>query len=165
MNDEKGLKEMRNPIKNNIYIIIAFSLFFASCDNKTVYHSFLHIPETGWQKKDTLSFNIEIKDSMTYVHLSAELRNRSDYPYQNVYLSISYNLQDSTTWKTDTLELSLADNGGKWLGRGWGNLYQTSFPIGNVLVVHPGKYSVRVSHEMKDNSLAGINDVGIRIEK
>ncbi|WP_071144850.1 gliding motility lipoprotein GldH [Bacteroides ihuae] len=155
---------MRNLIKNNLYII-ALLLFFTSCDNKTVYHSFLHIPETGWQKKDTLSFNIEIKDSMTYVHLSAEVRNLSNYPYKNTFLSISHNLQDSTTWKTDTLELSLADNEGKWLGKGWGNLYQTSLLIGTVLVVHPGKYSVRISHEMKDNALLGINDVGVLVEK
>ena len=155
---------MRNLIKNSLYTI-AFLLFFTNCDNKTVYHSFLHIPDTGWRKKDTLSFNIEIKDSMTYVHLSAEVRNLSNYPYKNAFLSITHNLQDSTIWKTDTLELTLADNEGKWLGKGWGNLYQTSLPIGTVMVIHPGKYAIRISHEMKDDSLLGINDVGVLVEK
>ncbi|WP_321333246.1 gliding motility lipoprotein GldH [uncultured Bacteroides sp.] len=157
---------MKRPINSNICLILLLLLFFiTACDNKTVYHSFQHIPDIGWKKNDTLTYTFELKDSMVYLHLFAEVRNRNDYPYQNLYIAISQNLKDSMTWKSDTLNLSLADKKGKWVGNGWGNLFQISVPISNVLATHPGKYTLKISQEMKDNPLKGINDVGIRIEK
>lgn len=136
-----------------------------ACNENTLYHSYQSLPLEGWKKSDTLFFNIPLKDSLTLLRLSAEIRNESNYKYQNLYLIISHNLEDSTSWKTDTLQFTLSNNEGKWKGTGWGSLFQTSTYIGNAVARRPGSYTLKVFHGMQDDPLKGLNDIGIKIEK
>lgn len=154
---------MSNLLKNSTLLVLAAWLASA-CVEHTVYHSYQSTPARGWKKSDTLVFQIPIPDSLRTLKLTAEVRNESNYAYQNLYLVISHNLRDSTAFQTDTLELTLADKEGKWTGTGWGSLFQTARPIGTAVTRHRGNYTVRISQGMKDESLAGIRDVGIRIE-
>ena len=95
----------------------------------------------------------------------AEVRNRIEYPYHDLHLFISQNLQDSTVWRTDTIAFSLADSTGRWTGHGWGSIYQSETFIKSVLPLRSGNYTIKVINGMKDEKLQGLSDVGIRIEK
>lgn len=158
-------REMKNPLRNKIWLLPAVWLMAAACNENTVYHSYQSIPSEGWKKSDTLFFNIAVTDTLQPLQLSAEIRNKSNYSYRNLYLSVSHNLKDSTIWKTDTLQLILADKEGKWKGTGWGSLFQSKVSISSVTVQHPGNYTFKVTHEMQDELLEGINDIGIKIER
>lgn len=157
-------KTMKSLLKNSLFLLGSACLMVA-CNDSIVYHSYQPIPTEGWGKSDTLLFNVPLSDSLTNLHLYAEVRNRSDYDYQNLYLFISQNLEDSTSWKTDTLEFVLANKDGKWNGTGWGSLFQSAIPIGSAITRHAGTFTFKVVHGMKDGKLTGINDIGIRIEK
>ena len=123
----------------------------AACNENTVYHSYQSLPNEGWGKSDTLSFQCPVTDSIPgTLRLFAEVRNRSEYPYRNLYLFIHENLLDST---------------GRWTGNGWGSIYQTAVFVKSVRPLHPGNYTVKIVHGMQDEKLTGLNDVGIRIEK
>lgn len=149
--------------RNNIWLLFLTVVFLTTaCDKKTVYHSYHAIPTEGWKKSDTLFFDIPVKDSLTQFNLAAEIRNKSNYVYRNLYLVISHNLEDSTVWKTDTLLLILADKEGKWNGTGWGSLFQSELPIGTIAIQHPGNYTLKIIHGMQDEILKGINDIGIK---
>lgn len=153
---------MKHLLKNSVWLLLAGWLI-AACNENTVYHSYQSIPSEGWKKSDTLFFNVPVKDSLTLLQLSAEIRNESNYAYRNIYLMISQNLEDSMVWKTDTLLLILADKEGKWNGTGWGSLFQSTLPIGSAVVRHPGNYTFKVIHGMQDEVLKGIHDIGVRI--
>lgn len=155
---------MKSLLRNSILAIFAIGILSA-CDDHSLYHSYKSIPKTGWGKSDTLFFEIPVNDSLTLLQLSVGTRNNNGYPYQDLYLFISHNLEDSTQWQTDTLKLVLADKEGKWMGTGWGNLYQSGTSMKSALVRHPGTYTLKVSHGMKDETLNGISDVGIKIER
>lgn len=155
---------MKSLLKNSLFLLGTACLTVA-CKDSIVYHSYQPIRSEGWGKSDTLFFDVPLSDSLTNLHLYAEVRNRSDYNYQDLYLFISQNLEDSTSWKTDTLEFILAGKDGKWNGTGWGSLFQSALPIGYTATRHSGKYTFKVVHGMKDDILTGINDIGIRIEK
>lgn len=157
-------REMRNLFKNKIWLLPAVWLI-AACSENAVYHSYRPIPSAGWEKGDTLFFNVAVADSLQPLQLFAEIRNKSNYAYRNLYLSVSHNLEDSTVWKTDTLLFILADEEGKWTGTGWGSLFQSTLPIGTVSVQHPGNYTFKVVHDMQDVLLKGVNDVGIRVDR
>ena len=118
---------MKSLLKNSLFILFSACLLTA-CNDNTVYHSYQSLPDEGWEKSDTLSFQISITDSIpTTLRLFAEVRNRIEYPYHDLHLFISQNLQDSTVWRTDTIAFSLADSTGKmdwtWMGK--------HLPIGN----------------------------------
>lgn len=131
-----------------------------------MYHSYHSLPNEGWNKSDTLFFRVPVTDSLpSTLKVFAEVRNRTDYPYRDLHLCIRHNLQDSTTWRTDTVTITLADSTGRWKGKGWGSLYQSSVFMGTVRVAGAGEYTVEIVNGMKDEKLKGVNDVGIRIEK
>ena len=162
---------MTNLLKNsNFYLKGIILLFVAStlvaCDKQTIYHSYQSLPAEGWQKKDTLSFNVEVPDSFTYYKLSVEVRNRNDYPYQNINLSIRYIAPtDTLSLPADTIQLTLANKEGKWKGTGWGSLYQSEFPIGSIQIGKPGIYQFKIAYAFPDKVLSGINDIGIKLKR
>ncbi len=124
-------------------------------------------PMKGWGKSDKIFFSVSCygQYSLVALRLFAEVRNRSEYPYRNLYLFIHENLLDSTVWRTDTIAVNLADSTGRWTGNGWGSIYQTAVFVKSVRPLHPGNYTVKIVPQMPDEKLTGLNDVGIRIEK
>ena len=166
----KDLPKMTNRLKNRNLCLKGIILLFgasllSACDKQTVYHSFQALPTEGWLREDTLSFDVKVTDSLTYYKLSLEVRNRSNYPYQNLPLSICYTTADSIPSPTDTIQLILADKEGIWKGDGWGGLYQTAVSAGSVRIGKPGTYLFKVAYTLPDERLQGINDIGIKLKR
>ena len=156
---------MKSLLKNSILSLFSACLLTA-CNQHTVYHSYQSLPNKGWGKSDTLSFQVPITDSVpTTLRLFAEVRNSIEYPYHDLHLFISQNLQDSTVWRTDTIAFCLADSTGRWTGHGWGSIYQSETFITSVRPLHPANYTIKIMSGMKNEKLQGLSDVGIRIEK
>ena len=91
--------------------------------------------------------------------------NDSTYPYQNINLSVCYDSPELKKLQTDTLTAVLADKEGIWKGDGWGGLYQSAFPAGNIKIGKPGEYLFKVAYTLPDSLLPGINDVGIKLQR
>ena len=163
LNVSRKLRKMKSLLKNSICMLLT-TWVLTACDENTVYHSYQSTPPDGWKKSDTLFFNVPLKVSLANLRLSVGVRNSSNYPYQNLNILIHYNLEDSTIWKTDTLKFILTDREGKWTGTGWGSLYQSALPLKDCFVKHPGNYTFKIVHEMKNEQLTGISDVGLKIE-
>jgi gliding motility-associated lipoprotein GldH len=157
---------MKSLLKNSLFCLLAACFATACYDKNTVYHSYQSLPNEGWGKSDTLSFLIPVTDSIPpTLRLFAEVRNRTDYPYHDLHLFISQNMPDSTVWHTDTIAVNLADSTGRWIGKGWGSVYQAETFVKSVRPLRPGNYIIKVMSGMKDEKLPGMNDIGIRIEK
>ena len=162
---KRNRKIMKSLLRNSLFCLLGICLM-AACNENTVYHSYQSLPDEGWGKSDTLSFLIPVTDSIPpTLRLFAEVRNRTDYPYHNLHLFISQNLQDSTVWRTDTITINLADSTGRWIGNGWGSIYQSAVFIKSVRPLYPANYTFKIMNGMKDEKLSGINDIGIRIER
>lgn len=161
---------MKNRFKNINFgpkgiLLLFIAGALSACNKKILYHSFHTLPVNGWEQRDTLLFNVEVPDSQTYYKLFLEIRNGSNYPYQNINLSVSYGLSDSVASSTDSLECILADKEGVWKGKGWGGLYQSAFPTKNVQINQPGNYFFKIAYILPDTILTGIQDIGIKLEK
>lgn len=161
---------MTNPLKHRgILLIHILLLFIASmvgaCDEHTVYHVFRSVPQEGWEREDTLCFEVSVPDSLACYKLSVEIRNRNSYPYQNIGLSVSYD--GGELWKrpADSLEIILADERGIWTGNGWGCLYQQASVVGEIMMEKANQYLFKVAYTLPDEMLPGINDVGIKLER
>lgn len=156
------LKLKRNNI---VWLPVLMLLAACSFNENTVYYSYLHTPGKGWTKKDTLVFPVPVADSLKPYKVRVEIRNQAFYPYEDLYLLISHNTEDSTIFITDTMRYALADKSGKWVGTGLGTLYQNSFSYYKFIPPHPGKYVFKVTHGMKDEALQGITDIGLKVDR
>lgn len=161
---------MKKKIRNNIFALNTLLILFVAsiciaCNKQTLYYSFQSIPNQGWSQKDTLNFEMQIADSTTFYNLFVEIRNRNNYPYQNLPLLLQCFVPQNGKARTDTINLTLADKEGTWKGNGWGGLYQIESPARKMRIDKAGKYKFKIISLLPDTLLPGINDIGIRIER
>ena len=119
----------------------------------------------SWEKSDTLHFDIPVNDSLMLLHISTEVRYSDQYPYKDFWVEIRKNFKGESVFEVDTLQFILADSIGRRSEQGWSCLYQIKHRMNPVFVRDTGMYAIKINHLMKDDSLIGIHDIGIKIDK
>jgi len=154
-------KKMRNKL---IWLILLTGLT-VSCTKSDVFFQFKTIAPQGWSKDSLYNFDVPITDSLAAYNIYVNIRNRGEYPYQNLWLFLRKTSPDSVQ-VSDTIECYLADQRGKWLGTGIGSIME--MPVlyeQNVRFKTTGIYRYQIIHGMREDVLTGINDIGLRVEK
>lgn len=136
-------------------LLLAVVIITAACKNNIMYHSYQPVSPTGWEKNDTLSYTLN--DTLTNINshqFYVGIRHKDSYKYQDIWLTIN----------NDTVHLQLADSSGYWYGNGIGELRQLLLPIPTTFLQKQDSITeIRINHIMQDNSLKGIQDLGIEI--
>lgn len=137
-----------------------------SCDSKKVFEEYIEVENANWKKENVASFEFEAKDTVTAHNLYINVRNTGEYAYSNVYLFVTMQGPNGGLLK-DTVNCILADNRGKWLGNGIGDLWDLRIPyVGGFKFAQSGNYTVSLEQAMRvENGLEGITDIGLRVEK
>lgn len=152
--------------KNNlIFAIIAIAIVLVSCDRNKVYEEYVEIEDNLWQNKNIVKFEFEVDDTATLHNVYINVRHATVYPYNNLWLFVKSSAPNGHT-NVDTVECVLADNSGKWLGDGLGDIWDIQIPW-KLSIRFPvkGKYIVEYQQGMRVDALPGIMDMGLRVEK
>jgi gliding motility-associated lipoprotein GldH len=140
-------------------------LFLSACDNKRIFEQNTDIPDNNWASSNKIKFNVPITDPATSANFYINVRNADGYPYSNLYLFVKTTFPNGK-FSTDTLECILADEKGKWLGKGLGDIYDNQIPFKrNVRFPLAGNYIFEIQQGMRSDIVPLIMDVGLRIEK
>lgn len=147
----------------NFYLLI-LTISLVSCDN-TVYENYYSIENESWNSDSLKSFDFEIMDTLATYNLSLNIRHSTDYEYQNLFVFVSGEVND-------TIELILADKNGKWKGSGISDVREFIHSLKKDRTFSKkGKYSINIEQAMrygaseKIQSLPNILDVGLIIKK
>ncbi|MES2140668.1 MAG: gliding motility lipoprotein GldH [Bacteroidota bacterium] len=157
----------RERIKSGFILvtILLFGLFFSACDNNRIFEENKDLPDNTWSSNNVLKFDVSIVDTKIPTNFYINVRNADGYPYNNLFLFIKTTFPNGKM-SNDTLECVLADEKGKWLGSGMGDIYDNQIPFKkNVLFPEAGKYTFEIQHGMRTEQVPLIMDVGLRIEK
>jgi gliding motility-associated lipoprotein GldH len=147
-----------------IFILIFF-LLIVSCNSKVVYTNSEAMPQEIWKLMDVATFKVPITDTLTSNNVIFTIRNGSSFPFRNIFLFVSTTSPDGKKI-TDTLQYNLADEKGKWYGRGFGDIHELNLPYkSNVYFPLKGTYEFKIQHGMRVENLKGVYDFGLRIEK
>jgi len=156
---------MKNDFK---YLIgaLAVLVILMSCDRKSLINDYKVIDKNGWNKDSLMVFDVPVSDTLKMHQVFINVRNDIEYKYSNLWLFVGITQPGDTIPVTDTLEITLADPTGKWLGKGFGGMKtnETLFRK-NVYFPKIGTYKIEVQHGMRGKILTGITDVGIRVER
>lgn len=151
-------------IPKSILILIVIALTQISCSDSYVYNGYVSIPHEKWHADSVASFRVPIADTLTHYNLYVNLRNTTDYPFQNLYLFIDITAPNGA-FVRDTMECMLADDHGKWLGKGKGAIRDNRFLYRqNVRFGATGEYLVTIQQGMRVDELKGVSEVGFRME-
>ena len=147
-----------------LVITAVTSMLIAACSDNYVYNGYVTMPHERWHADSLASFRVPVSDTITFYNLFVNVRNTTDYPYQNLYLFINITAPNGASVR-DTFECYLADDHGKWLGKGKGKLRDNRFIYReNIRFGTEGDYTVTLQQAMRVEQLKGISEVGFRVE-
>ena len=138
----------------------------SSCDSNKIFEEYIEVKNANWEKENIASFEFNAKDTTTAHNLYINVRNTGTYSYSNLYLFVTMQGPSGGLLK-DTVNCILADNRGKWLGSGVGDLWDLRIPyVGGFKFAQSGNYIVTLEQGMRvEAGLEGITDIGLRVEK
>jgi len=151
------------PILNLFFLFTA--LLLVSCDRDRVYDKFKDIKNNIWTRTEIMKFDVQIDDTVSYHRVFVNVRNSGDYKFSNLYLFMS-TIYPNGKISRDTMDCLLADDKGKWLGKGLGDLKTCRYLLKKgVRFRQKGIYTFGFEQAMRVEKLEGIKSIGIRIEK
>lgn len=148
--------------RHNLWL--ALSLFVAACNNSgTMFHCYKPLPKEGWERCDTICFDVpEAKENIDGT-LYVGLRTAAYIGIQDIVIAVEQAGEAGKLLRYDTIRYTLTDADGKALTGGVNKLqYETEcLPF----LCGKGKsISVRIHHLMRNELIPGITEVGIRVE-
>ncbi len=135
-----------------------------ACLQGKVYHHYEHTPLTGWDKTDSLPFNVPPIAKGGLYATDLGLRTTSDYPFTTVTLIVNQRAIPSNKQRTDTVTCKLMDSKGNIKGKGV-SFYQYRINVSQMAISDSDSLHITVNHYMKRDILPGIADVGIAVRK
>lgn len=155
------MKAVRNL---GIVAVGAAILSLTACDRNRVFENSKEIGKE-WRKDSLARFEVNIDDTLSTNSIYVSLRNASSYPFSNIYLFVT-TVAPSGAYVRDTMECILADDTGKWLGKGFAKYWDGRFAMRkNVKFPEKGVYTFTIQQGMRLEDLPGIQNVGIRVER
>ena len=145
-------------------VLFCFSVLLNACDSARVFEQNKTIPDSIWDKDNRVNFEVDITQPAALYNMYVNVRNAGNYGYSNLFLFMDTRYPDGFVSR-DTIECILAAEDGRWLGDGSGDIFDNrilfrkgfKFPM-------RGTYRFVIEQGMRQEKLAMIMDVGIRIE-
>lgn len=145
-------------------VVVTMLLLFSSCDNGVVYDTYNHTQIEGWEKNDTLVFDVPRLVSSGRYRMEVGLRTNGTFPFTGLSVVVEQTVIPGYKTFTDTLRCRLTDEKGNVLGRGV-SCFQYNFILSDVDLAKGDSLHVRVRHIMKREILPGISDVGLKVTR
>lgn len=148
-----------------------FVMSMFACDSKQVYDQYQSIPG-AWAKDSVVKFEIKDLDSLQTYNLFFNVRNSSEYKYNNLFLISNMKFPNGKQI-TDTLEYEMAYPNGEFMGAGAGEIKENKLWYKEkVRFLEEGTYTVTLEQAMRENGavegiqkLEGVLEIGFRVEK
>ena len=154
----------RYTLYNIVTVMLCMiTMVVVSCTTNTVFDSYAHTPLSGWEKNDTLTFNISplVVDG-AYCE-SVGVRMTNTFPFTSISLIVEQHVYPKGSVLTDTIKCQITDQRGNFLGSGVSS-YQYSFPLRELILSKGDSIHISVRHNMKREILPGVSDVGLKID-
>lgn len=151
-----------------LYILL-ITVLLVSCDSNRLYEKNISIDNDMWSLEQMPNFEFENKDTISEVNLILNIRHSSIYPFSNLWVFI-HALSPSGATQVDTLETTLSQKDGKWIGDGLGGIWDLQVPFKKVRLTESGTYSFEIEQAMRHGNLSkieqlpGVMEIGLRIE-
>ena len=147
-------------------IFVFLSLLLLVCCNTNTESSYSVFEEDSWHADSIITLNHSVVDTIIKQNLYLKIRHTTDFEYQNIFLFVDF--QE----KRDTIEVTLSEKNGKWLGSGFGDIKEVEYCFAKEIIFNSKKTSkvtveqaMRYGEQPVITNLKGIIALGINIKK
>ena len=151
-----------NIHKSLILSLIICILSACVYKNENVHTDFRSLKNSEWNKDSICRFKVDIQDISHPYSIAILIRHDNNYPYRNLWL-FSNITTPSGAVRQDTLNCELADDMGRWYGKGI-SVYKFEAPYEqSITFPQSGVYTFSIQHGMRDDILKNVSEVGIKL--
>tara|TARA_B100000700_G_C15042790_1_gene856200 strand:- start:1668 stop:2138 length:471 start_codon:yes stop_codon:yes gene_type:complete len=150
---------------NFLKCLIILSVIYSCKSASNEYYSF---PKSTWDSKKIIQFDITTKDSLQQQTTNISIRHNTSYKYQNIIFLLHHSFKEKAM-SIDTIELLLAQDDGRWIGTGKGNIREFSTTVLPNKTYQNGLHTFSLELAMRDNTsielekLQGISDISLQL--
>ena len=137
-----------------------------SCRQIDVYEKVAEIPGHEWKRNHKAIVEIDVKDS-TYHNIFFVIRHTEKFQFTNIVatLTVQDTAKASKPISFMRLNIPIVNKHGNWVGNNMDDLYYHRVKINQSVFFKPGRYKFILQHEMRENPLRYVLNVGAAIEK
>ncbi|MES2559187.1 MAG: gliding motility lipoprotein GldH [Bacteroidota bacterium] len=147
-----------------LFLVVSILMLFVACDSGRVFDDNKSIPGNAWFHKNAVPFEIQVTDTTKLYNVYVNVRINSEYKYSNIFMWLN-TTNPQKKMDQRRIEIRLADEGGKWLGHGLGDIFDYQFPVfQKIKFPNSGFYRFELEQNMRDDTLMNVKAVGIRVE-
>ena len=151
-------------MKKGLLLIVMICSTLIGCQTNSIYSEYQAIAEDGWHADSVLQYRWTVEETNAAYEVLLTLRHTTQYPYQNLWLFVD-EYKGHMLLHRDTIEAMMADDYGRWLGKG---IKRYELPLQydtQRRFFHSGEYTFRIQQGMRTEWLQGITDVGLVIRE
>lgn len=148
----------------SIGLLFCITAVFCSCNKGVIFQKYISIPDNNWVANKPVTFTVPVDDTVSPYNIYINIRQANDYDFSNIYMFIDITAPNNQT-ERDTINCLLADNSGRWLGSGLGDIWDNKIWFKRNARFHKGEYKFTYTQAMRVDTLQQIMDVGLRVEK
>ena len=143
---------------------LLIGLFLSSCTSSTLYHHYQSLPAEGWERSDTVCFDVPKAEEDIDGSLFIGLRTAAHIGIQDIMLAVEQCDEAAEVLHHDTIHYLLTDDEGNATAQGV-NYHQYENRQLPFRLQKGKSATVRIHHLMRREDISGITEVGIRIER
>lgn len=146
-------------------VAVMMGVLFAACGQKDFFVRNVPIEKHVWPAGHFYRFEVPVGDTVSSYNIYLQIRNDGRYEYSNLWLFIRTSSPTGAILR-DTVDCRLADDQGRWQGRGSGGRFSLEIPLRyRVRFPTAGTYIFEIDQGMREMELKYVTDLGLRIEK
>src|SRR5574344_532423 len=132
-----------------IFTLFILTVILASCNGNKVYDKYDHTPIAGWEKNDTLNFDVPKMLTAGAYEGSLGLRINGAYPFTGLTLIIEQTILPERKTLVDTINCNLVNSkNGRAKGQGV-SYYQYNYRIRDLDLKQGDSLHISIRHDMK----------------
>lgn len=143
------------------------ALLLASCIDTPYFAYNSDIPVEGWYARDTIVIPIQPTTPNTHEQdthtIKVGIRNTHEYAYQSLYLLVE-TVEGEKILSRDTISFNISDIKGRNTGTGVAYRSHTTKTIRNQRFHPDSTHTLRISHIMRMDPIAGISNICVEVE-
>lgn len=146
--------------------ILLMTMMLMSCGDKNViFDESVVIDNSSWNNQDMPYFDVNVEDTLSTYTFYFNIRHLENYRYSNFYMFLHTTFPNGNQTH-DTIECILAYPDGRWIGKGTGSMRNNTILLNqNLRFPLKGEYHFEIEQAMREPTLEGITDVGVRFER
>lgn len=148
-----------------LLVAVAVCFYLTACKQDVVLEQNQQIANYQWDYADAKTFTADIKDTVQHYNIYVSTRHGFNFEWRNLWVDIETTFPDGRQFDR-RVNLVLSEPDGTWYGDCLGDNCDMLIPIqNNAFFPQIGKYTFKISQDMRVNPMKYVKSIGVRIEK